>query len=202
MNTVKLYWNLLRYIGCLPDELIIKILYEFYGLKHPIVTMLHNSTKVKEYEDLQKLSISKIIYNFYLNQEKYQKQYNYSIIDFIDNQQRSYCGFNTSYNICDNNPGYFFPRQFGRLYYNTLNDNDLVETKIHVDWKLNRSKNIYLKIRRTKALIGGMVRFHLSLTICLGDREKFENESYVYKLMTLEKYFEKEYPNTYLKQYY
>jgi len=140
---VTLYWNLLRCVGGLPDELIVKILYEFHGLKHPIVTILLNSTKVDEYEYLQKLPIRKIIYNFYLNQEKYQKQYNYNIIDFIDNQQRAYCKLSTSYNMVNNNPGYFFPRQFGRLYYNTLNDNDLVETKIHVDWKLNRSKNIY-----------------------------------------------------------
>ena len=143
MNTLSLYWNLLRYIGNLPDELIVKILYEFHGLKHPIVSILYESTKLNEYEDLQKLPIRKIIYNFYVNQEKYKNQYNYNIIDFIDNQQISYCKFNTRYDKVDNNPGYFFPRQFGRLYYNTLNDNDVVETKIHVDWKLNRRK-IYI----------------------------------------------------------
>ena len=33
-STLSLYWNLLDNIGKLPDELIVKILYEYNGLKH------------------------------------------------------------------------------------------------------------------------------------------------------------------------
>lgn len=140
MSGAVLYWNVLRGLGGLPDELIVKILYEFRGLQHPVVTMLLDNTKVNEYEELQKLPIGKIIYNFYLHKEKYQARYNYSINEFINHQQKSYYRLNNNFSTYYNNPGCFFPRQFGRLYYNTLNDNDLVETKIHVDWKLTQVK--------------------------------------------------------------
>jgi len=193
MSGATLYWNVLRCVGDLPDELIVKILYEFRGLKHPVVTMLLDDTKVTEYEELQKLPISKIIYNFYLHQEKYQAQYNYSIIDFINNQQKSYYRVKDDHHTHYNNPGCFFPRQFGRLYYNTLNDNDLVDTKIHVDWKLNRSKKIYYSHMHRTNIVSGTLRFRTHM-IAEGATEAFENESYVYKLIALEKFFKKEYP--------
>ena len=41
-STLSLYWKLLANIGNLPDELIVKILYENNGLKHPIVKLLYN----------------------------------------------------------------------------------------------------------------------------------------------------------------
>ena len=199
MKTCKLCWSILTIKGNLPEELIVKILFHFGGLRHPIAYMLFNSTKVKEFEDLQKLPFSKSIYKFYLNEEKYSNLFNMDIITYINNKQYSYFKECKSY-INYSNPGFFIPRQFGKLYYNTLNDNDLVETKIDVDWKLNRSKKIYFKLRSTKAIIGGILQFHLHSINKWG--EEFEDKSYVYKLMALENYFEDKYPNTYLKQYY
>ena len=146
MNTLSLCWHLLSIVGGLPEELIVKILYQYSGLRHPIVNMLLNSTKVDEYEKLQKLPFSKSIYKFYLNQEKYRNLFEIDIINFINNKQCSYFRDSKSY-IHYKNPGYFIPRQFGRLYYNTLNELDAIETKIYVDWKLNRSKRILESIK-------------------------------------------------------
>lgn len=139
MNTLSLCWHLLSIVGSLPEELILTILYKYNGLRHPIVNMLLKSTKVDEYETLQQLPFSKSIYKFYLNQKKYNNLFGINIINFINNKQGFYFRDCRSY-IHYNNPGYFIPRQFGRLYYNTLNEKDIVETKCYVDWKLNRIK--------------------------------------------------------------
>ena len=146
MNTLSLCWHLLSIIGTLPEELIVKIVFHYSGIRHPIVNMLLNSTKVKEYENLQRLPFSKSIYKFYLNPEKYSSLFGINIITFINNKQCSYFRDCSSY-IHYKNPGYFIPRQFGRLDYNVLNDLDMVETKIHVDWKLNRSRRILESIK-------------------------------------------------------
>ena len=66
MNPLFLPWCLLTIVGNLPEELIVKILYQYSGLRHPIVNMLLNSTKVVEYELLQKLPFSKFIYKIYV----------------------------------------------------------------------------------------------------------------------------------------
>lgn len=142
MNTLSLCWHLLSIIGNLPEELIIKILYQYSGLRHPIVNILLEHTKINEYEKLQTLPFSKSIYKFYINQELYNSLFNIDIINYINNKQCSYFRECKSY-IHYKNPGYFIPRQFGRLYYNVLNEKDNVETKIHVDWKLNKNKIIY-----------------------------------------------------------
>jgi hypothetical protein len=146
MNTLSLCWHLLSIVGGLPEELIVKILFHYSGLRHPIVNMLLKSTKVKEYETLRKLPFSKSIYRFYLNKEKYSNLFGIDIITFLNNNQRSYFQECRSY-FAYQNPGYFIPRKFGRLDYNALNDLDLVETNIHVDWKLNRSKRILESIK-------------------------------------------------------
>ena len=141
MTTLSLCWDLLSNVGNIPDELIVKILYQYSGLRHPIVNILLGATKVDEYEDLQKLPFSKSIYKFYLNQEKYRSLFGIDIINYINNKQCHYFRDCKSY-FHYKNPGYFIPRQFGRLYYNVLNEQDAIETTIHVDWKLNRSKRI------------------------------------------------------------
>ena len=46
MNTLSLCWHFLTIIGQLPEELIVKILYEFNGLRHPHVNMLREDTKI------------------------------------------------------------------------------------------------------------------------------------------------------------
>ena len=67
MNPLSLCWHLLSIVGNLPEELIVKILYHYGGLRHPNVSMLLEYTKNEEYEALQKLPISNSIYKFYLN---------------------------------------------------------------------------------------------------------------------------------------
>lgn len=145
-HTLSLCWHLLTIVGQLPEELIVKILYQYSGLRHPLVNMLHEHTKIDRFEELQKLPFSKGIYKFYLNKEKYNALFGIDIIIYINNKQHSYFRECKSY-IHYSNPGYFIPRQFGRLYYNVLNDIDSVETKIHVDWKLNRSKIMLKSLR-------------------------------------------------------
>ena len=67
MNTLSLCWYLLTIIGRLPEELIVKILYEYKGLRHPHVNILRESTKIYDYEKLQKLPLSKLVHKYYLN---------------------------------------------------------------------------------------------------------------------------------------
>ena len=62
MNTLSLCWHLLSIVGGLPEEMIVKILYQYSGLRHPIVNILLKSTKVDEYETLRGLPFSKSIY--------------------------------------------------------------------------------------------------------------------------------------------
>jgi hypothetical protein len=140
MSTLSLCWNLLNVVGGLPDEVILKILYEFHGFRHPIVNILLNSTKVKEYEDLQKIPFSRYIYKFYLNKEKYSNLFGIDIINYLNNKQSSYFRECISY-VHYEDPGYFFPRQFGRLYYNTNTDKYDVETKLNIDWNLKKIKS-------------------------------------------------------------
>ena len=140
MNPLSLTWHLLSIIGNLPEELIIKILYQYGGMRHPIVNILLESTKNKEYEDLQKLPFSKSIYKFYLNKEKYSNLFGVDIINYINNKQHTYFRECISYTHYED-PGYFFPRQFGRLYYNVLNENINVDMNRQIDW----SEHINLK---------------------------------------------------------
>ena len=146
MNTLSLSWHLLTIVGQLPEELIVKILYQFGGLRHPVVNMLLEHTKVDRFEELQKLPFSRGIYKFYLNQEKYTALFRLDIVNYINNKQCDYFRECMSY-IHYENPGFFIPRQFGRLYYNVLDDLESVETKVHVEWKLNRSKIILKSLR-------------------------------------------------------
>jgi hypothetical protein len=184
-HTLSLCWDLLTNVGQLPDELIVKILYQYSGLRHPIVNMLLEHTKVDRFEELQKLPFSRGIYRFYLNQEKYRALFGINIVNYINNKQCDYLRDCTSYFHYDN-PGYFIPRQFGRFYYNVLNDLDSVETKVHVDWKLNRSKIMLKTLRQNykgkcKRLF--MIKTHKYLPI----RDIKNYNSFTHKLMCFEK---------------
>jgi hypothetical protein len=193
MNTLSLCWHLLIIVGQLPEELIVKILYHYSGLKHPIANILLEHTKVDRFEELQKLPFSSSIYKFYLNQEKYKSLFSIDIVNYINNKQCSYFRECPSY-IHYDNPGYFIPRQFGRLYYNVLNDFDSVETKIHVDWKLYRSKRILKSMRQNykgkyKKLF--MIKTHKYLPI--HDVKNYNN--FTHKLMCFEKEMTKKGPS-------
>ena len=90
MNTCSLCWQLLTIIGNLPQELIIKILFQFSGLRHPNVSLLLNATKNQKWESLQKLPFSKSIYKFYLSKQKYNTLFGIDIINYTNNKQCQY----------------------------------------------------------------------------------------------------------------
>ena len=133
MNTLSLCWHLFTIIGRLPEELIVKILYEYKGLRHPHVNMLLDSTKIYDYEKLQKLPLSKLVHKYYLNPTQYYKVYGKNIIMFIHDSLKNESKDNYSYpyGISRIDPGYFIPRQFGRLFYEVNNDHLEVETYMH-----------------------------------------------------------------------
>lgn len=131
MNTLELCWYMLTIIGRLPEELIVKILYEFNGLRHPHVNMLREATKISEYETLLKLPLSKLVHKYYLNPTKYYKVYGKNIIQFIYDSLEKERKNVYPYGISTIDPGYFIPRQFGRLFYEVNNDHLEVETYRH-----------------------------------------------------------------------
>ena len=90
MNSLSLYYNLLSKVGKLPEEIILRILFDFGGVRHPIVNILLNTTKNYEYELLQNLPFSKSIYKFYLNRERYIDLFNIDIINYTNNKQKNY----------------------------------------------------------------------------------------------------------------
>lgn len=49
MNPLFLPWCLLTIVGNLPEELIVKILYQYSGLRHPIVNILLNINNKRSY---------------------------------------------------------------------------------------------------------------------------------------------------------
>lgn len=137
-NVFNLLWTFLSYKGQLPDELIVKILYEFNGLSHQLVSILLNETKIKYFEDLQTLPFSTHVQKHY-----YKYGYDTSLKDIMVNKHKySKISNNASY-INFNDPGYFIPRQNGRLFYNLDNTN----VNRTVNWNLNRSKKILSKIK-------------------------------------------------------
>jgi len=142
-STLSLCWNLLATIGNLPDELIVKILYEYNGLKHPIVKLLYNETKIDKYERLKNVPFSKNIQKHY-----YKYGLNDNLIYIMNHKQKYYkLHFLTSY-INWNDPGYFIRREKGRLYYNVLNDRlNVIKTSYMNLWKLERSKKIIENIK-------------------------------------------------------
>jgi hypothetical protein len=134
-STLSFIWKYLNEIGNIPDELIVKILYEFNGFRHPIVTILLKETKNNTYENLQTYPFSKSIEKYY-NKHGCTKK----LIDLVSNKQNNYFRFEpiASY-IYYNDPGYFMPRQFGKLYYSIFNDT--------MKWNLHRSKHILDNIK-------------------------------------------------------
>jgi hypothetical protein len=139
MSDVRtLVWNLLSFNANLPDELIVKILYEFNGLSHPLVSILLNETKIKYYEDLQSLPFSKIVQNHY-----YKYGYNLDLKNIMINKHKFFKIHNNASYINFNDPGYFIPRQNGRLFYSITGKCNTV----NVNWNLNRSNKILDKIK-------------------------------------------------------
>jgi len=163
-STLSLYWNLLANIGNLPDELIVKILYDYNGLKHPIVNVLFNETKIDKYERLKKLPFSKSIQKLY-----YKYGLNDNLINIMNHKQTYYKIHSLTSYINWNDPGYFIRREKGRLHYNVLTDSlNVIETSYTNLWKLDRSKQIIenIKCRCGKLYIHDSFELN-SLTILL-----------------------------------
>jgi len=128
------YWYALSIIGKLPNELIVKILYEFNGFKHPVVNMLLSRTRVDKWEQLQKLPFCRSIKNLY-----HQSGMNNDIINMMNTKQTKYFEGNCYSYVHWRDPGCFIPRSNGRLYYLLMYDNEKVDTKSKMYlWKLNR----------------------------------------------------------------
>jgi hypothetical protein len=142
-STLSLCWDLLANVGQLPDELIVKILYEHNGLKHPIVKLLYNETKIDKYERLKNLPFSRSIQNHY-----YKYGLDDNLISIMNNKQTHYHLHNCTSYIHWNDPGYFIRRENGRLHYNVLNETlNVIDTSFMNLWKLNRSKKIIENIK-------------------------------------------------------
>lgn len=144
-STMYLCWNLLTYKGKLPDELILKIAYEFEGIQHPLVKLLFNDTKIDEYERLRRLPFSKTIQRHY-----YKYGCDDELMTLLINKQKHYFMNNCRSYTMYENPSYFIPRQKGRLYYSVLNDNLPIERFTYVNFKLNRSKKMIKSIKCMK----------------------------------------------------
>ena len=138
-STHQIIWTILS--KHLPNELIFKIIYDFEGIQHPLVSILRKATQNKTWDRLTNLPFSKKIQKYYY---KYGLDDNLQII--INNKQKYYYMHNCSSYISYNNPGYFIPRQKGRLYYSVLDDNTPIENIRFTEFKLERSKNIIKNI--------------------------------------------------------
>ena len=137
-NIIQLVWNLLTFNANLPDELIVKIIYDFNGLSHPLVSILLNETKITYFEDLQTLPFSKYVLTHY-----YKYGYNNSLKDIMVNKHKIFKIHNNASYINFNDPGYFIPRLNGRLFYNIIGECH----NVNVNWNLNRSKKILDKLK-------------------------------------------------------
>ena len=149
-----LIWNLLRFNGRLPDEIIVKILYEFRGLEHPLVKILLDFTKNKAYENYQRSRISKVLEKMYREDGE--------VSDRILRELNSYHGEARGYSlnmyVNYTDPGYYMKRRFGHLCYELVpgkNDgyNLNYVQSISRYWKLYRSNKIICHLRCKKCNI-------------------------------------------------
>lgn len=196
MNPLSLSWHLLTIIGKLPEELIVKILFQYSGLRHPMVNMLLKSTKNEEYENLQKLPFSKSIYKFFLNKEKYEKLFDLDIMCFTNNKQCLYYKEH-DLDLNYNDPGYFIPRQFGCLYYSILNENNEVINNQEIDWsshlKRNKDKLEY-KLKFLENNISKLLSYSLNKSTekKLLELLTIKNVGMTYKIEFIKNYFQNE----------
>jgi hypothetical protein len=138
MTIVALLFDLMgKYI---PNELILKIIYHYRCVQHPIVTLLLESTKKLEYENNQKHSLGKQLQKSYeMHGSSSQLQ---ELIDYFYKTQLTGYGLRNDY-FKINDPGYFIKRPFGKLYYNIKEENEPVQKgKKLCQWDLQRSSKI------------------------------------------------------------
>lgn len=132
MTITILLFNLLKNIGNLPDELIVKIIYDYNGMRHPIVTLLLNHTRNDEHEILSSRPYTKNLIR-YFNTFGHSDHLTYLILK----EQKEYINQNNINYGVYKDIEYFLPRTFGKLYYNEKNEKLTMFVK---DWNLNLSK--------------------------------------------------------------
>ena len=143
MSDVRtLLWEFLSFNGNLPDEIILKILYDFNGLSHPLVYILLNATKINKYEHLQILPIGKKVQKHY-----YKYGYDKILVEMMNNKQKYFNITNYTSYLNYNNPGYFIPRINGHLFYSISYENNNIEITPQIKWNINRSKHLLNKIK-------------------------------------------------------
>jgi hypothetical protein len=172
MSDVRtLLWNLLSFNGNLPDEIIVKILYDFNGLSHPLVSILLNETKINKYERLQTLPIAKQIQKHY-----YKYGCNNNLIEIMNNKQKFFNINSITTYLNYNDPGYFIPRINGRLFYSIFDENNTIEITPKINWSLNRSKHLLEKIKCV-----GCLKHYASCYEYNSSKEKLKKYTYVLK---------------------
>ena len=130
-NTLQTIFNLFRYIGNLPDEIICKIVYEFHGIQHPIVKLLLDKTNVEDY-------FKQMPYTQSLIKAYQQNGFTSNTKNLLLNCQKEYANKYNCNAIIYDDIGYFLPRPFGKLYYETKNNHKLVEGGMELKyWRLN-----------------------------------------------------------------
>lgn len=182
MSTISLYWNLLRFKGNLPDEIITIILYHFGGMRHPIVNLLLDKTRINAFEELQQRPFIHNLLLEYKNTgctEKFQNN--------LLNEQKNYCNMNSiRHCVIYKDIGYFLPRKPGILYYE-LKDKFSIPLQ---NWKLHRSKKIlnnikcycgysYWKVNRF--LLERMFNYNYTEILQYLEKKKNFTETYVCK---------------------
>ena len=124
--------------------MILKIIYHYRGIQHPVVSLLLESSKKLEYENNQKYSLGKQLQKSYeMHGSSPQLQ---ELIDYFYKTQLTGYGLRNDY-FKINDPGYFIKRPFGKLYYNINEENKPIqEGKKLRQWNLRRSINITNKL--------------------------------------------------------
>ena len=131
-DVLTLLWEFLSFNGNLPDEIILKILYDFNGLSHPLVYILLNDTKINKYEHLQILPIGKKVQKHY-----YKYGYDKILVEMMNNKQQYFNIINYTSYLNYNNPGYFIPRINGHLFYSICYENNTIEITPQIKWNIN-----------------------------------------------------------------
>ena len=157
-----LIWNLLRFNGQLPDEIIVKILYEFRGLEHPLVKKLLDFTENKSYENYQRSRISKVLEKMYREDGEVSDR----MLKELNSYHGQARGYSLNMYINYTDPGYYMKRRFGKICYEMITKSNCQLSFYYPDkfnnyngdynsnyipyigryWKLNRSLSILNKL--------------------------------------------------------
>lgn len=193
---MKLIWTLLRTIGQLPDEIIVKILYEFRGLEHPLVKKLLDSTRNRTYEDYQKLSVNKVLEKIYREDCEVSDR----MLEALRYHHEKVRGYYQMMYINYTDPGYYMKRKFGKLVYEieTKSDRRLYRnvppnkyTNYDGDFNSNYTSNIgrYWKLNRSVAIINKLKCMRCDVKINFWSTSKFKPSDFATNLQVNSGFF-------------